>query len=434
VTIRTRADAFERVLTGEGPALDDELRRLLATVAEVRALAPAGAAANALAPRAEFRAALRERLVLEAGALSAARVPAQRRPGEQVADEPPPGRRVRRARRVLAGALAICLAGGAGAAVASSSALPGQPLYPVKRGVEHVRLSLAGSDAGRGLTQLDLARTRLDEAEMLLVAGSGGGADGEHQAERERQAQQALGDFSLDARAGVELLMRSYAEGGDRKDLAAADEFLHDAVPRLSRIRIIAPAAVDRLVDSALSDLVGLRARLAVAVADCGADCADLDAAGPLGTLLPQAGAVRGGQDRGPVGAPGGSPSAVDAVPGEAPAAGEGPVAGPRPSPPRSAAGAPPAPLPFVASPTGSVTVSVGDVVGAEVHGGGVSASLPGAGLRVPAPSTSSGRLHVPLPEVTVGTATVSAPGVLVDPGGIGAPGCSVTVLGICVP
>ena len=54
-------------------------------------------------------------------------------------------------RRLVAAATAAILLGGtAGMAAAAQHALPGEALYPVKRGIERVETRLSGSDAGRG--------------------------------------------------------------------------------------------------------------------------------------------------------------------------------------------------------------------------------------------------------------------------------------------
>ena len=64
-------------------------------------------------------------------------------------------------------ALALIVLGG-GAVVASASALPGDPLYGLKRAVENVRLSLA-SDPVALAAQFD--QERRDEIELLVAAG-----------------------------------------------------------------------------------------------------------------------------------------------------------------------------------------------------------------------------------------------------------------------
>jgi hypothetical protein len=59
---------------------------------------------------------------------------------------------------------------GAGAVAASGSALPGDPLYNLRRTVEDVRLNTAGSPAQRQELQQEFEQRRVDEANELLDA------------------------------------------------------------------------------------------------------------------------------------------------------------------------------------------------------------------------------------------------------------------------
>ena len=78
---------------------------------------------------------------------------------------------------VLAAATAaslILVLGGGGAVVSSASALPGQPLYPVKLAVEDARTAVvrAGADPQSQVSlQTELAGRRLEEAETLAGRG-----------------------------------------------------------------------------------------------------------------------------------------------------------------------------------------------------------------------------------------------------------------------
>lgn len=73
-------------------------------------------------------------------------------------------------RRLIGGGVAVgVLSGGLGGiSWAASKALPGDPLYGVKRGLENMRASVSGSDQARGEQYLDQARTRLGEIRSLL--------------------------------------------------------------------------------------------------------------------------------------------------------------------------------------------------------------------------------------------------------------------------
>lgn len=70
---------------------------------------------------------------------------------------------------VAAGLVAIVLS--TGAVAASGSALPGDPLYNVKRTVENVRLSAAGDPSVRDELQREFDQRRRDETNELLDAG-----------------------------------------------------------------------------------------------------------------------------------------------------------------------------------------------------------------------------------------------------------------------
>jgi hypothetical protein len=67
-------------------------------------------------------------------------------------------------------ALALIIVAG-GALAASASALPGDPLYGVKRAVENARLSLASSLSGRGALAAQFEQERISEIAALLDAG-----------------------------------------------------------------------------------------------------------------------------------------------------------------------------------------------------------------------------------------------------------------------
>ena len=71
----------------------------------------------------------------------------------------------------MAGLAALLLVVG-GLALASGDSLPGDVLYPVKRGMEDVRLALTPSDAGKAGRHITLAENRA--VELAKVAPAGG--------------------------------------------------------------------------------------------------------------------------------------------------------------------------------------------------------------------------------------------------------------------
>lgn len=115
---------------------------------------------TAIEPSADFRAGLRTLLMEQPlGQVE-----------PQTAVEPP-------RRRSLPVATKVSVAGfatvGALAMVAGSAqALPGDPLYPVKRAVESALVAIQPSDTGKSHVQLDAAGRRLDEAARLAEQDS----------------------------------------------------------------------------------------------------------------------------------------------------------------------------------------------------------------------------------------------------------------------
>jgi len=140
-----------------------------------QALAPMLRLAEALGsevgpvPTDEFRRALRQRL-LAVAAVSATSWDTGLEVGAASGRSPAHAQQADWRRRLVAAgtALAITTGGGAATAMASTSALPGDALYGVKRTVEGIRVALAPSELAKGERHLAIARTRLDEVARLL--------------------------------------------------------------------------------------------------------------------------------------------------------------------------------------------------------------------------------------------------------------------------
>ena len=365
---RRAADELERALSTE-PAgahtVTVGTRRLVAVAAGVRDLAPAGPA-----PTLEFREALRLRVMAEAEGLSAVRAAqaAARRRRDPARDPGRPGR----GRRVAALTLATTLVGGTAAAVASDGALPGQPLYPVKRSIEHLRLAATTSDAGLGRTQLALALERLDEAERMAASQAGGPPSARPAAlpaETTDRIAAGLRDFGASAGNGADLLMRDYADRGDASGLVTVEDFLLEAVPRLERLRAAVPAGLLPEVDDLVDDLAETADRLGRVLASCGSACSNLG----VGHLAPDPTEHTDGTSANGT-APGVAPTATGAVDGQTPVAGPGGTT--------ATAGAPAG---TGLAATGTAGVAPGPtapqpVVGATVQPG---LGLPGVGVEV---------------------------------------------------
>ncbi len=152
------AEDFDRVLSGTAtPAVADRYADLLDLTATMRAQPD-------VLPRADFAAELRSRLMTAAATELVAAGPVVRHLAPA---------RTRRNRRLgtLAASLVI-VGGGAGMAAAASGSLPGEALYPVKRGVESAATAVHFGDAAKGTSLLGQAATRLDEVSDLRAGGS----------------------------------------------------------------------------------------------------------------------------------------------------------------------------------------------------------------------------------------------------------------------
>jgi hypothetical protein len=215
---RRRADEFEALLSRrpETPLSERDAARfaaLLDVVGDLRALPE-------VAPRPEFVSSLRERLMVEADTVLLRQPSAPPR----LAMPPTSRARERRVGALLGGAALVGAA--ATMAVAAQTALPGESLYGVKRGIESAEVRFAGDDAARGRTLLAHAETRLTELEELV---SGGGATDE-------LVPDTLDAFTEQSSEGVHDLLTAYDRGGDEQDVQRARDFTADSMERLAAL------------------------------------------------------------------------------------------------------------------------------------------------------------------------------------------------------
>jgi hypothetical protein len=163
--------AIQRMMEGKAPFEDSAqadagaesgLRPLLETASRVRILI------RARAPMPDFVASLEGRLLKQKRihppipARSASPVPAGARWGQ-----------LRTAALVSIIAVMVMIGSGLGAASVSAEALPGDTLYPVKRGFEEVSLTFSFSAAGDVQLLADFTDRRLAEVEELVARGRG---------------------------------------------------------------------------------------------------------------------------------------------------------------------------------------------------------------------------------------------------------------------
>ncbi len=216
------AEEFDQVLAGTAdPAVTARYAELLDTVAELRALPE-------VSPSAEFASDLRSRL------MTAAETELVVTPS--VVTSLPRARAHSRRRRLGTVAASLVVVGGtAGMAAAASGALPGDGLYPVKRGIEQVTAAVRFNDASEGRALLDQASTRLDEVGALQAQGS---ADPDLIA-------QALTDFNEAADAGSTKLFTSYQASGDQSDITTVRDFTATQMADVAALTTTADTATD---------------------------------------------------------------------------------------------------------------------------------------------------------------------------------------------
>ena len=250
---RRRADEFEALLSrGADASLTDRdaetYAGLLAVVSDLRALPE-------VAARPEFVGSLRERLMVEADTVLVPRPAVQQR----LALPQRARARDRRLAVVLGGA---ALAGAAATmAVASQSALPGESLYSVKRGIESAEVRLAGDDAARGRAQLANAETRLAELEAL-TGGDGSSAD--------TVLADTLDDFTRQSGDGVRTLLTAHAQTGDDQDVQAARDFTATSIERLDALQARVPEGARDELLAAGRTLTDLDLEASIACPGCG--------------------------------------------------------------------------------------------------------------------------------------------------------------------
>lgn len=240
-TSRREAEEFAALLERDRlPAGVAPGSELAALVGLTRALTPA-----TITPLPGFRAALRDRLVAEAANRPVA-VPAPRQPAE-------PPRTARHAvRHAVATLAALTLVTGAGAAAASSRALPGDLLYDVKRQVESLELALAFGDLAEGRELLEQADARLGEAERVAAASTS------DEAQARATIESLLAEWDAATAAGAAQLTDAYRETGSEEPMRLLDRFVTDSEERLRDLLAILDPSLRARVRAALDALAAL--------------------------------------------------------------------------------------------------------------------------------------------------------------------------------
>ncbi len=309
---RERADGdrfADLVDDGSFPA-DDEFERELAIVGGLRELGASGT------PDAETRQRIRAEI---AGRLAEAEAPPKRR-GHAVAN-------------LAAAAVALVLALGGVTMLLSRDALPGDPLYGIKRAGESAALGLTFDEQDKAKKHLEFATHRVGELDELTRQGAGTGA-----------YFTGLADFETDLRAGVTQLTALVTDQGGQSRLTELRGWARQQSDRLGFQVGHAPAeardkfaAVRVLLDKVQARTTDLGSRLVCYTITTGSS-------DDLGAVPAAGDCVRHPDDPGAV-----VPSPTSAPPSSAPASSPAPTS----MPPSSAVdtAVPTGPL---ASPSGS--------------------------------------------------------------------------------
>ncbi|GAA4658986.1 MULTISPECIES: DUF5667 domain-containing protein [Amycolatopsis] len=172
-----------------------------------------------------------------------------------------PSRRRRILAEVLAAAVALVVALGGIGLLLSRNALPGDPLYGVKRAGESAELGLAFGDSAKAQKHLEFAANRLDELKAL--AGADAGADaGAYRA--------AFTDFQYEAKLGTAVLTQLATQGSGQQ-LDQLRTWSRDQRGKLDAVESAVPsAALPQFTSSAeLLDRIEARAQTLLARLDC---------------------------------------------------------------------------------------------------------------------------------------------------------------------
>ncbi len=217
---RRAADAFAAALEHPNTPLSEDDRQLVDTVRRLESIEPP-------VMRAAFVTDVRERLLRE----HSATIPVTERPRrDTVPVSVPVRRRIRRPGLVPVGAVAAIVLGTATAVGAvSQQALPGDALYPVKRGIERVDVGLSRSDHARGEKLFSQAGTRLAEIRALSVTRGDG-------AETSQLVDDTLGTFRDEASDGAASLLADYRGHLDGTSIRDIRSFTASSVGQLGTI------------------------------------------------------------------------------------------------------------------------------------------------------------------------------------------------------
>ncbi len=253
------AQAFEEAWQDRArraePVPDSEIAALVASAEQL-------CRAAVIEPTGEFRASLRTQLMVEATtALAPAAAPARttRRHGRRTRFGTPSFA----IRRRLAGATAafVGAAGFVGMVGVSAEALPGEMLYPVKRGVENIELAFHNDDSSRGQYRLAQASERLAEARRLTNDNSPQARD---------QVAGVLDDFSAQAKDGSGAMFRVFDRNRSDEPITVVNDFSAAAAADLAILSSQVPSSAGDSFQNAADTVSQLLTTASTLCASCG--------------------------------------------------------------------------------------------------------------------------------------------------------------------
>jgi len=245
------AEEFEKALGGTATQdVADRYGTLLETVEVLRAQPE-------VQPRVEFVDELRGRLMTAAetelvAAPNVVRLVPKRTSGTR--------------RRLGTAAASLVIVGGtAGMAAAASGALPGDALYPVKRGVEQTSAAVRMSDAAEGEALLRQANTRLEEVRSLQAKGT---TDPELLAS-------TVEAFTSAADRGSKKLFTAYQAEGNGQDITTVRDFTSTQMADVAALaKSTSNPALDELLLDAADTLADIDQQALVLCGTCGPEAA----------------------------------------------------------------------------------------------------------------------------------------------------------------
>jgi uncharacterized protein DUF5667 len=202
-----------------------------AEIADLVAAAEQICLAATIEPSAVFRSSLREQLMTEAATVlspagSTTRLKKHRRLGWRRGQVRVPSYALRRRLAGVTAAL-VTAASFIGLVGTSAEALPGEMLYPVKRGVENVELAFHKDDLTRGQFRLAQASERLAEARRLTDSGS---------PQSQSHVAGVLDAFAVQAKDGSSALFRDYGRSGSEQPITVVNDFSAAAAADLAQL------------------------------------------------------------------------------------------------------------------------------------------------------------------------------------------------------